>query len=1067
MKSRFAFLTLLAAALTLLSVTTLVQAQLIGARHPGPAPETEDEAQDQARNEGREGHTIPCAKNTTAVVGSKTGDRELLATGQCITPTAAPGSTFQQLATGLRSDGTADADGAYSSVLSPDGKTLLVLTNGFNAGYFTPTGEQIKFPYLDPINGQPSATLASSFQWIFVFDVSSGTPIKQQQINIPSTYAGLAWDPSGSRFYVSGGQEDRVYIYKRSQSEWVPDAPFILLNHNSNGTNPKPNYDGASLATTPAGQSENGKLYGLVFGAMTVGVGVSADGREVYAVNMQNDSISIIDADNRQVISEVRLFTPGATEPRGEYPMWVTPHAGPHKATDKIYVSSQRDGQVVVISRPDGQQKVIDVGGEPTKMVLSPNGRYLYVVNPDLDEVEEINTADDILERRLSLQRPGYHYRGSNPNSLALTADGESLYVTLGGENAVAVVDLRSARVRGRIPTAWYPTTVTLSSDEQKLYIFNFKSTPGPNTDGGQFVVPDNAYARSTNPTFQNQYNEALQKSGLLTMPIPSASTLRSLSRIVDANNGFTGGQHAVSPMMRFLQAKIKHVIYVMKENRSYDQMLGDLPVGNGDPRLAYFPQAVTPNLHALAEQFVDLDNFYVASESSGDGWQWVTQGHANEYAEIVHQFNDASGFLALDFLSLLGTPRGMNLALPITAEDPSLTTVRATTVFDPSGSSTILPGAKNIAVAWGADHDEEGETGGYIWDSVLRAGKSVRHYGLWTDSSGYYQFNGDFSNTYFVTPTPETPNLIPIARDAAARGIVQAAPIAPGLVGRTDPYYRGWDLNEPDEFRYEEWKREFDEYVRNGDLPTFEPMLLMMDHTGNFKANVAGLNTPELEVASNDHAVGLLIDAVSHSPYWKDTAIFIVEDDSLDGPDHVESHRSPGYVISAYTKRRQVVSTFYNTVSMVRTIADILGVDHLGLNDENAASMDDVFTTEPDFTPYDHAIPGNLLRPPVDPQLVTAAERSDPRVSQSTAIVLRHDGDWWAAQARSMNFNRPDAVEPVSYNRLLWRGIVGEAAPYPEERSRIDLRRNRMELLRRVQPPVGPALTAISDRME
>src|SRR5919109_2887162 len=427
------------------------------------------------------------------------------------------------------------------------------------------------------------------------------------------------------------------------------------------------------------------------------------------------------------------------------------------------------------------------------------------------------------------------------------------------------------------------------------------------------------------------------------------------------------------SEMMKFLLDKIKHVIYIMKENRSYDQMLGDLPVGNGDPRLTYFPRPVTPNLHALAEDFVVLDNFYVASESSGSGWQWVTQGHANEYAEIIHQLNEGSGFLGTDFLALLGTPRSLNLALPLEAENPSMTNVRITTLRDPTGASTVLPGPKGLVSTWGADNHDPEETGGYLWDAVLRKGKRVRHYGLWTDTVGYYQFNGDFSNTFWITPTPNAPDQIPIARDAAARKIEQAAPIAPGLVGLTDPYYRGWDLNVPDEYRYEEWKREFDEYVKNGNLPNFIPMLLMMDHTGNFASNVAGLNTPELQLASNDHAVGLLVDAVSHSPYWQNTVIFIVEDDSLDGPDHVDAHRSPAYVISPYTKRKTVVSTFYNHASVVRTICDILDLEHLSLNDANTPAMDEVFTKEPDFTPYDHFIPGNLLQPPVDPTLVTA----------------------------------------------------------------------------------------------
>src|SRR5262249_44796499 len=179
----------------------------------------------------REGCESDRDEDTTAAVGSTRHGRELLATGQYLTPTAAPGSTLQFLATGLRPDGNGDANGAYTSVLSPDGKTLLVLTNGFNANYFTTAGEPIQFPYLDPLTGMASTMMTTNFQWVFVYDVSSGEAIKTQQITIPSAYAGLAWDPSGNRFFVSGGQEDRIYIYKRNPTGWVPDAPFIVLNH--------------------------------------------------------------------------------------------------------------------------------------------------------------------------------------------------------------------------------------------------------------------------------------------------------------------------------------------------------------------------------------------------------------------------------------------------------------------------------------------------------------------------------------------------------------------------------------------------------------------------------------------------------------------------------------------------------------------------------------------------------------------------------------------------------------------------------------------------------------------
>jgi DNA-binding beta-propeller fold protein YncE len=275
-----------------------------------------------------------------------------------------------------------------------------------------------------------------------------------------------------------------------------------------------------------------------------------------------------------------------------------------------------------------------------------------------------------------------------------------------------------------------------------------------------------------------------------------------------------------------------------------------------------------------------------------------------------------------------------------------------------------------------------------------------------------------------------------------------------PALVGRTDPYFRGWDLKTPDEYRYEEWKREFDGFVRNGNLPNLEVMTFMMDHTGEFKNNVANLETPMQDEASGDHAVGQLVDAVSHSPYWKDTAIFIVEDDAINGPDHVDAHRSPGYVISAYVAHNSVVHTLYNTDSMVRTIEDLLGVDYLGFNDANATSMDDVFSTKTDLQPYSVTIPGILCGPPVDPTLVP--DCYNPLVKKTRRIASLHDGAWWAEHTKNLVFDRPDANDPAVYNDILWRGLVGDATPYPAERDGADLSQDRAYVLSHLRAPVA-----------
>jgi YVTN family beta-propeller protein len=970
----------------------------------------------------------PAAGHTNATVGGGPTQSALLPTGQFVTPLAAPGSTYFPLRTGLR-PANADANGAVTTALSPDGKTLLVLTSGFNTGFFTPSGAPITTPYIDPKTGKNSTILDSQFQWVFVFDVASGSLKKLQQIQLPNAYDGLAWDPSGTRFYVSGGQDDRIYIFKPSNAGWTIDAPLPTLGHNTNDDTATPTYDGGILKFTKAGSSALVRTLGLNFGAMTAGVNVTDDGKELIAANLQNDSISLVDLKTRTA-REFRLFSPGSTTAFGEFPYWVQPHSStPGGPSDKVYVTSLRDGQIISIAT-SGRVGSVTVGGEPSKMILTRDERFLLVVNPDLDEIEIVDTATDTLRERISVARPGYRYRGSIPNSLALSPDGRTLYVTLAGENAVGVIDLQTATVRGRIPTGWYPISVTPSADGSKLFVAIPKSNSGPSpTLKGGYLPPP-----YPNPSHVDQYVYASEKAGIETIPVPDARTLAYLSWLVDANDNF--GRNGLSPTMQFLRQHIKHVIYIEKENRTYDQVLGDLGEGNGDPRLVEFPQPVSPNHHELALRFGDLDNWYMAGDVSGDGWNWWAQGHANDYTNKSVPVSYAGG--GFDF-EWNGEVRNTNLASPI-FDGAAWYGERMTTLADPSGSSTIQPGPKDIAATVGADDDRAGQTGGYIWDAVLRAGLTHRHYGLYVDQTYYSGVTNPFN--------------VPIDRYAFQHHVVQAAPVRSALVGRTDPYYRGWDLNVPDEYRYEEWKREFDGYVNNGDLPSLEVLTVMNDHFGNNETNVGGLKTPTLQMASNDHSVGLIVDAVSHSKYWKDTAIFIAEDDSQDGPDHVDSHRSPGYVISPYS-RPGVNHTFYSHPSMVRTIEDILGTSnlgYLGMNDANAYTMDEAFVKSPNYQPYDAIIPGVLCQPPVHADLVPGC--SSPFAKKTQAVPMVRNLQWWRIHGRKLVFSAPDTDNAAEMNRIIWAGTVGDV-PYPDTRTGEDLSLNRERVLAAYKVPV------------
>ena len=965
-------------------------------------------------------------RNAASVAGN------LLPNGFYITPTAAPGSIFQNLPTRLRPDGSANANGAVNTALSPDGTALLILTTGYNTDFYTqgPDGTAILWAALDPLTGIPSSTTTPNAEWVFVFDVRGVRPKQKQLINIPNTYHGLQWDPSGTRFYVAGGIDDRVEIFKSTTTgasadgTYVPDAPFVLLGHNTPADVPVQQYPtGGLFSTTPINSNPIAQYMFMPFSALAAGLAISPDGSTLYVANYQNDSLSIINTSTRTVSKEVVFFAPGQTTAIGEMPYWPVVLSDSKGAPVKTYVSSQRDGQVLSVS-PSGSFKVIKVGGEPNRMALSADQLRLYVANGDLDEIEVIDTTTDALKSRISVARPGYPYKGSSPNSVALSPNGRSLYATLGGENAVAVIDVASQQLLGRIPTGWYPSSVTVSADGKKLFVVNMKSNAGPNLEyrsdcPGEGIPPEysSLLCPPPNPTSRNEYILALLKAGFLTIPVPDADTLSYLSALVDANNGFVN--RGRDPMMAFLHNHIKHVIYIQKENRTYDQILGDLKQGNGDPARVQFPQPISPNHHLLATRFALLDNFYDAGDVSGDGWNWDTQGHANDATtkNVLVGYGNANYNIPFDWN---GNPRNIGIALPdTTSGTPSPSTVRITTLFDPTGGSSIEPGTKDITASQGADDLDSDALGGYIWDTVMRAGLTVRHYGLYADEN------------YYVDPYAGAPFYIPIVRDAFAQKVVQAVPVRHSLLDKTDVYYRGWDLNTPDQYRFEEWNREFNEYVKNGNLPNFEMVDFMEDHFGNFSSNAADLENPLAQFASNDYAVGRLVEAVSNSPYWKDTAIFVVEDDAQNGPDHVDAHRSTVFIASPYTNSGAVIHTNYNSTNVVRTIEDILGVNYLGLNDANAVPMSDVFIKEPNLQPYVAPIPGILCQPPVDPTLVPECKNPGKR-PVTVAIKSLHDGTWWAQATKGFNFKHPDMINSDLFNRILWKGIMGDDKPYP-----------------------------------
>jgi YVTN family beta-propeller protein len=931
-----------------------------------------------------------------------------LPTGMRITPLAAPGARFARLATGLRADGNADATDASALALSPDGKFLLVLTSGYNLKFAHESGAPIVHQPIDPKTGGPdlAAKPVDKAEWVFIYDVSGGTPEKRQQIAIPNTYDGIAWRADGLGFYVSGGIDDRVYAFAQAppgSADPFVARPAYVLGHNDDDDRAEPKYDGGLLAKTPAAKADPD----VATGAVVAGVAPSADGRSLFAANMENDSLSIVDS-RTHAVTDVSLLAQSHATPQGEFPygLAVLPHDD--GTTAAVFVSSLRDDEVLAV-RPGATAgvTVTHVCRAPGALALSHDRARLYAVCSDADAVAELDATTGTLVRTLSLARPGDPYRGANPNAIAVARDGKRLYVTLGGENAVAVVDVPTGHVVGRIPTGWYPTGVALSPDGATLYVCNEKSDPGPDPSNG-YTTPA---GKAENTTHQNQYGWALEKAGLLTLPVPDDATLARLETVVDRNDGYANRAKAAS--LAYLHGKIRHVIYITNENRTYDQVLGDLAGANGDPALNTFPERIGPNHHAFARDFVTFDNFYVPAESSGVGWNWSVQGHTNDYterAQAVLYGNAEFKGLTYDYQ---GTVRNLNLALPQTGGS-SIFDERLSGVLDPTGASSTLPGTRDPAATEGDGDDERGALGGYLWDDAIRHGLTVRNYGEHVDTDHY-----DADSKPFV----------PISRTPYLSHVLQAAPAKTALATRTDRYYRGFDQNVPDQFRIDEWEREFTGYVAHGNLPALEVMTVPHDHFGDFKTALDGLGTPELQFADNDYALGRIVRAVSHSRYWKDTAIFIDEDDSQSGPDHVSTHRSPAFVISPYAKRGLVDHTRYTTDSLLRTIEVILGIEPLGLNDANAAPMTDAFVRVPDVRPYEPIVPGSLCAPPVSRDLLGAACYS-PSLKKTAARSPRRSAAWWAAMTAGMDFSRPDAVDSTRFNAVLQYGVLGYEPP-------------------------------------
>ncbi|MEO9004964.1 MAG: bifunctional YncE family protein/alkaline phosphatase family protein [Ginsengibacter sp.] len=585
------------------------------------------------------------------------------------------------------------------------------------------------------------------------------------------------------------------------------------------------------------------------------------------------------------------------------------------------------------------EEKSIAVGLLPTGMALSPDHDKLYVACANSDIVAVIDTKTDEVIDTLTVHAQKDILFGSAPNDLTISPDGQYLYVANGTENAICVIQTdASRRVSGYIPTGWYPGSVITNKGGDFLYVANVKGV-------GSLNQRTNAHGHNTHDVLGT----------VSIIPVPGNQELKKMTGTVHENNSYVqmlAKMHSTDksrkkvpvPWLPSQTSVFKHVVYIIKENRTYDQVLGDLPQGNGDTSLVEFGREVTPNHHRLAEDFLLMDNFNCSGILSATGHQWTDEAFVTDYLE--KSFG------------------GFTRSYPYNGDD---------------------------ALAYASS--------GFIWDNVLRHGLTFRDY-------------GEFVKT---TVKPESSEWMDIYNDLQ-NGTHNVTISAKGSIEQLTPYvcptYPAFTLRIPDQYRASEFIKELKGYEQNNTFPNFIIMELPNDHTSGTRP---GLPSPKAAVADNDLALGRIVEAITHSKFWKETCIFVTEDDPQAGLDHVDGHRTVGYVISPYTKRGKVTSTYYSQINMVRTMENILSIPPMNQLDLTADPMLDCFTNKPDFTPY-NAVKNNI---PLD-QLNLALDKLDGKEL------------YWAKKSLEQDLDEEDLIDDNVFNRIIWHAVKGYDRPYP-----------------------------------
>ena len=752
-------------------------------------------------------------------------------------------------------------------VPSPDGRFVAILTNGWS---------------------KPAVS---------IFDAHTLQVISR--LEIEHAWLGLVWHPDGHRLFISGASENVIYEVTWEGGRLKAAGKIVL--------GPAEAHPGRDLI-------ENA--------GYVTGMAITSDGTQLFATEMYGQKVVAIDLEHRKVTQTADL----SAEP---YTAVLSPDG------QTLFVSLWGGAKVLVFDAWSlSSEGEIPVGEHPNAMTLDRAGSRLFVACANTNAVWVVDTAKKTAAEQISVALGSQAPVGSTPNGLALSPDGRTLAIANADNNTVTIADVSkpgASVVQGTIPVGWYPTAVLFDRDGSRLFVLDGKG------------LATSANPRGPQPgglRVEAQYSGAMFEGSLSVIPTPNAAALgrmtekvRMLTPYSDAIRLAPADAPKASPIPPRVgePSPIKYVFYVIRENRTYDQVFGDLPKANGDPSLTLFGEDVTPNAHALVTQFTTFDNFYVDAEVSYDGHAFSTGAYATDYVEKSWPAN-------------YGRREGLYLS---------------------EGGYRMRNPFGNIAAP----------PQGYLWDFAKRANVTYRTYGEfvgWADSGN------------------------------------EVLASVPGLDGHVNPKYPPFNLSIPDARRVDIWEEEFRQFEQKGTVPQLSIIRLGNDHTNG---TAPGSPTPRAFVAENDVALGRLVETISHSSIWKESAIFVLEDDAQNGPDHVDAHRSVLLAVSPFSRRRVVDSTLYTTCGVLRTMELILGLPPMSQYDAAATPMYNAFDTKPDLAPYTHV---------------------------AARVPLDEKNDWaspGAAQSMRMDFSQPDRIPDLELNRIIWQSIRGRDSVMPPPR--------------------------------